>query len=500
MTELFARTHSSKDTMTWRSDSPAIEAASDRPLATIEVAASLALAKHVLFISYVFPPSIEMGARTCAQIARYLPLYGWKPVVLTIDESYIEKRYLKESPTAANEEPFDLVIRTKPLPHAFDLYRWIRSTFSTRLERPLTEATGHSTGKHETTPKQKSGLRLWLLSLLSIPDMYTGWLIPAVLAGWRGIRRTKAEAIFSSGPYWTNHLIAYCLMRLTGLPWVVHYRDPWVVGYFQGAFTTKLEFRIGSWLERMTVERSASVVCVTEEHCEILRTSYPQVPADKFVAIPNGFDGAEWMELDKQIATDAQSQSTVRDKFVITYAGKLYINRSPMPVFRALRTLIDRGEIAPDRVRVDLIGWCETSEGRSIADLITETGLDGCVNLVGLLKHDETLQRLAQSDLLLLLAEALTMQVPGKTFEYLKSGRPTLALTSKGAVANLIRQTCGGWAIDPADDEGVLNVVRQCYRDWSAGRAPRAPDPTIVASYDRRVTTAKLGELLDKQT
>src|SRR5262249_11037901 len=113
MTELFAHTHSSKDTMTWRSDSTAIEAASDKTHATIEAVPSQALAKNVLFISYAFLPSIEMGARTCSQIARYLPLYGWKPVVLTIDESYIEKRYLKHSPTATNEEPFDIVIRTK---------------------------------------------------------------------------------------------------------------------------------------------------------------------------------------------------------------------------------------------------------------------------------------------------------------------------------------------------------------------------------------------------
>ena len=497
MTELFAHTNSSKDTMTWRADSTAIEAASERPVATIEVAPSQALAKNVLFISYAFLPSIEMGARTCSQIARYLPLYGWKPVVLTIDESSIEKRYIKQNPAGSVEEEFDFVIRTKPLPHAFDFYRWIRSAFSKTFEQPPTEATTNATDKNESHSGKKSGIRLWLLSLLSIPDMYTGWLIPALWAGLRGIRRTKAEAIFSSGPYWTNHLIAYCLMRLTGLPWVVHYRDPWISGYTQVSFRSGLEFRIGSWLERMTVERSGSVVCVTEEHCEMLRSAYPGVPADKFVAIPNGYDGAEWKELDKQIASETQSQS---DKFVITYAGKLYINRSPMPVFRALRTLIDRGEIAPDRVRIDLIGWCENSEGKSVSDLITETGLEGCVNLVGLLKHGETLQRLAQSDLLLLLAESLTLQIPGKTFEYLKSGRPTLALTSDGAVANLIRKTCGGWAIDPTDDEGVIRVIRQCYRDWSDGKAPLSPDPKIVASYDRRFTTAKLGELLDNLT
>ena len=54
-----------------------------------------------------------------------------------------------------------------------------------------------------------------------------------------------------------------------------------------------------------------------------------------------------------------------RRKFLIAYAGKFYIERDPQPLFRALRTLIDSGEIEREQVRVDLVGWCETSEGRS---------------------------------------------------------------------------------------------------------------------------------------
>ena len=51
--------------------------------------------RRVLFISYSFPPNMEMGAYTCSQIARYLPLYGWEPVALTVKEKYIDAPYIK---------------------------------------------------------------------------------------------------------------------------------------------------------------------------------------------------------------------------------------------------------------------------------------------------------------------------------------------------------------------------------------------------------------------
>src|SRR5262249_32975394 len=46
--------------------------------------------RRVLVVTYHFPPSLAMGAQTCTQIARYLPLYGWTPTVLTVPEAYGE--------------------------------------------------------------------------------------------------------------------------------------------------------------------------------------------------------------------------------------------------------------------------------------------------------------------------------------------------------------------------------------------------------------------------
>src|SRR5215475_15395100 len=84
--------------------------------------------RRLLFIAFQFAPSLEMGARSCAQIARYLPLHGWSPVVLTAHEKYIEDRFRGSDDEIAELGLPDPVVKTRLLPHPFDFYRWLRST------------------------------------------------------------------------------------------------------------------------------------------------------------------------------------------------------------------------------------------------------------------------------------------------------------------------------------------------------------------------------------
>jgi glycosyltransferase involved in cell wall biosynthesis len=247
----------------------------------------------------------------------------------------------------------------------------------------------------------------------------------------------------------------------------------------------------------MTISRAGAVICVTEEHAALMREAYGQMAASKFAVVMNGFDGLEWRDAIESLTQNALQAAGKPRKFRITYAGNLYTKRNPAPLFRALRALIDHGEMSPDEVGVELIGSCESSEGRGTTDLISESGIERCVEITGRLSHSETLRRLLRSDLLLLLAEELAVQIPGKTFEYLKTGRPILALTSEGAVATLLRRTGGAWIVDPNDQPGVINAVRECYRFWKYDLPGPAPDPLIVESFDRRITTGRIAELLN---
>lgn len=450
-------------------------------------------ARRVLFIARQFAPSLEMGALSCSQIALYLPQHGWSPVVLTTQERYIEECYRRRS-----QEAFDLglpdgIVRTQVLPHPFDFYRWLHSAFR-RKPQDSDDGNGNGANVEVDSPlNEKGSLRRLALSLLSTPDIYTGWIFPALLAGLKARRELKAQQIFSSAPCWTNHLVGLALSSLTGLPWTVHFRDPWVAGNWQTPSST-ISHWLNKRLERLIVTRATAVVSVTEEHSAAFRRTYAHLPAGKFMTVPNGYDNGEW----ENLPTDIPRDETSAGKFLITYTGAFYVQRDPEPVFRALKALIDSGEAAPDQVQIDLIGWCETSEGRSVREMAVNHGLEHCVNILGPRSRQETLRRICQSDLLLLLAEKFVIQIPGKTYEYLRAGRPILALTPEGSLANLLRKVGGGWAVDPADTAGILSALRESFRQWQEGRETRVADPAVVAGFDRRVLAGRLAELFDR--
>ncbi len=438
--------------------------------------------RRVLVITVDFPPSRAMGAQACAQLTRYLPRYGWDPIILTVHDGQIEDRDASAAPVSAGA-----IIRTGVLPHPLTLYR--------RLARRRPSAG--PTGPGDASSNTAGVLRRWALSLLQIPDAYSGWIPPAVIAGSAAIRKHRVDHIFSSSPHSTSHLVGLSLATLSGLSWTAQFRDPWTYPWTQWQQSkplSALSAGIEKALERMVLRRADAVACVTDRHTQWLRQSNPDVPGDKLVTIPNGFDGAEWETLEG----DRRCGPAGADKFVITYAGSLYHRRSPAPLFQALRSLIDAGEVLRERLQVDLIGRCDPTHAAALTDLAAGWGLAGCVTITGPCDRADTLRRVVQADLLLLLAEELTYQIPGKTYEYLRAGRPILALTSEGAVADLLRRTGGAWVVDPGDASGAAAAVREAYRHWRDGRGGPRPDPEVVLAFDRRVLAGRFAELFDR--
>jgi glycosyltransferase involved in cell wall biosynthesis len=434
-----------------------------------------------------FPPSIEMGAQTCWQIARNLPGHGWTPIVLTVGERHIEY----PDPAQAGFEPGLTVVRTGVLPHPVSILRRFR------VGRKASRETMGPAVPPTVSARRPGWLRRTLLASLNIPDTVTGWILPAVAAGRRLARESDVACLFSSGPAWSSHLAGLALARLTGLPWVAHFRDPWSQGSPIPGEARWVD-RINAFLERAVVSRATTVVCVTDRHTNLLRRHYAGCPPEKFVTIPNGYDGTEWEPVEQ--AARVGRATADGQRFVITYAGALYVGRSPLPVLEALRRLGQVGDLSLDRVRLDLVlydGVRQLPDGRDVVDVAREMGLGDSVQVRGPLPRSETLKRLTDSNLLLLLGHNFTVQVPGKLYEYLRSGRPILALVPEGAQTDLLRATGGAWIVDPDDVNSVVEAIRDAYQRWLAGRPGPQADARLVSGFDRRVLVGRLASELD---
>jgi len=440
--------------------------------------------RRLLFISYDFPPCTAPGALSCGEIAAYLPDYGWDPVVLSVKERHYRAVDRRRVPPAS-------VIRTGKVPHPLEITDRLRTRLRGHGENRAATA---GQGNGADAPSFTRAVRDLVLASLGTPDRQTGWIPSAVIAGLRACRQQAIKSLVSSGPCWTNHLVGLLIAQWTRLPWVAHFRDPWShnpVSKDDGSLT----LRSHAALERIVVTRADRVVCVTPRHTRLLQQLYP-VSAEKFVTIPNGYDAAAWKEA---WGGSLGPPKVDRTQFVITYTGSIDEERTPEPVFRAARRLVEDGEIDIERLRFDFVGWCEMVRGRRLEEVVAEHGLGGRVRIESPLMKVETFRRLGQSALLLLLAEGLTLQVPSKAYEYLRVGRPVLALApADGAVADLFATTGGGWVVQPSDGPGIEAALRDAYVGWREGRDLWRPDPETLSRYDRASLAGRLAEVLDR--
>lgn len=332
---------------------------------------------------------------------------------------------------------------------------------------------------------------------LAFPDRYWPWIRSAVRKGAELIRAGRVDAIYSTYPMATAHLIGLRLHSRFKLPWVIDFRDPWI----EDSMPPIRRWTEGI-LERRIVTRAGRVICNTPAMRRYLLKRYADLPAERFVTIPNGYDEKDFVGLEAESI----------EKFEILYPGAIDgANRDPLPFLAAVRLALERGWIPRHDVQVTLLGCGPYADSAVFRAGLQASGVADIVSVSrARLPYRRALQRMAGADVLLALSEPVGssavarrnrtwtyMQVPAKTYEYLRTGRPILALMSGGAVAELLEKTRDIHTIAPDDTEAVADALRGFYRNRDPLPPRLPPPPPIVDEYSREQLTAALAAELD---
>jgi hypothetical protein len=106
---------------------------------------------------------------------------------------------------------------------------------------------------------------------------------------------------------------------------------------------------------------------------------------------------------------------------------------------------------------------------------------------------------MAQAAVLLLLqASADTRSlIPAKTFEYLRIGRPILALTLEGATADLLKGMEHCLVIEPNDIASLRKSVLSLFEVWLKGEI-RLQGGGASRQFERENLTDQLAGILDR--
>ena len=186
---------------------------------------------------------------------------------------------------------------------------------------------------------------------------------------------------------------------------------------------------------------------------------------------------------------------------LVVHAGTLNAEfRDPRPVFAAVREAAAAGELDPGRLRFRFLGGGGYGESADVAVAVANAGLTGRVEFLARVPYEAALRELAAADVLLLLqASADTVDlVPAKLFEYLRAGRPVLAVVRPGASSEVLEEVEGGWAVDPRDGRGLREAVVAAYRAWRArGLSALAARRERLEGFTRERLTAELARHLN---
>jgi glycosyltransferase involved in cell wall biosynthesis len=329
----------------------------------------------------------------------------------------------------------------------------------------------------------------WLTRLLITPDSRIGWLTPAVARGLREIRRRRPRVIYSTSPCMTAHLIALVLHKLTRVPWVADFRDPWRDNPFRDLRYPSLNL-IDARLERVVLRAADHVVCTTPTLRDLLARRIPEV-ASKCSTISNGFDACRF-------ADGVAKRTFPADHVVLTHCGDFYGPRRPDAWLAAIAKILASEPRLRDKFHLLLIGG-EWHDERSLKSLAHASGLADCVAVLGRRDHREAIALMKGSDALLLAGQGGpggSLQVPNKLYEYLALKRPIIAAVHPDNPAIEVLRDAHAEAIitAPDDADALANAIRQV-----ATRQPIdvAQPWSGVAHFERARRAEQLAEVFE---
>lgn len=429
--------------------------------------------KRVLIITYYWPPSGGSGVQRWLKMSKYLPENGWQPVIYTAEgaEYPVEDASLERDVTPEAE-----VIR-RPIVEPYNFYKkFLGIKKGEKVKAGFINEGAKKSG-------WKESLSVWLRGNLFIPDARCWWIKPSVRYLSKYLKDHPVDAIVSTGPPHSMHLIAKALHGKFNIPWVADFRDPWTdVFYFDSLKLTKCSVKKHKKLENQVITEADKVVTVSWHGASDMKA----LGATNVDVITNGYD-EECAQNCNQIVDNKQ--------FTVSYTGVLLPNES-FVIWDAFKEVCDENVEFAKLLKINLIGHIDTS----VREYISAKGLNAKVNNIEYMQHSQVLEYQRKSDLLLLLiprAKKAECIMTGKLFEYLAAGRPVLAVgPADGDAAKILSETDCGATADYDDKSKMKSIIIDYYNKCIDNQRIKI-NKNEVEKYSRRNLAKEYATILD---
>jgi hypothetical protein len=428
--------------------------------------------KTVALIAYHFPPLGGAGVQRSLKFARYLPEFGYRPLVIT-GPGAAGGRWTPADESLLAELPEARIVRVPgPEPQADGRWRG-------RADRWLQCATAWD--------------RWWISG--------AGELVRRHAAG--------ADVVLASMSPFQSAAAAQAAAA-AGRPWVADLRDPWALDEMT-VYPTGLHRREAMQRMGRDLASAGAIVVNTREAARALCAAFPQLTGRPVRAIPNGFDPADF---------SGPEPARTGERFRIVHAGYLHtalgraerggprrllggsiagvdiLARSHVHLMAALERIAADHPAVAATIELHLAGVLSHADREAIGDSVAV-----CEH--GYLEHSQSVELMRSADLLFLPMHDVAWGrratiVPGKTYEYLASGRPILAAVPDGDARDLLARAPQASLCRPTDAAAMEEIIRCEAAAWRcSGPAPTTVLPALLAGFERRHLAGELAATLD---
>lgn len=425
--------------------------------------------KRVLIITYYWPPSGGAGVQRWLKFSKFLPEFGWEPVILTVDPAKATYPVLDES--LQHELRNDIkVIRTNST-EWFSFYKKVSKTNKVPY-------AGFANESDKISLKQKAAR--FFRGNFFLPDPRKGWNKHAIRAAKSIIKDTEIDCIVTTGPPHSTQLIGQKLSKKYNIPWIADFRDPWTDIYYYRQFYPTLPARKINLNFEKRVLKEADLILTVSQGFKKIFVNKGYFKPEKVKIIPNGFD-----EQDFQKTPEPKG-----NPFTITYVGTL---SDIYPIEILIEALL---ELLGDSLNIKLqfIGSVSNNQRQKLSKIPKEN-----IEFIEYVEHKTAIKYMGESNLLLLVIPEHSSGegiLPGKIFEYMASERKVLGIGPlDGDSATILKETDTGVMVSFKDVKGIKQVLNQFYND--SQKSESIKKETKYLKYSRKNLTEELANCMN---
>ena len=429
--------------------------------------------KRVLIITYYWPPSGGSGVQRWLKMSKYLPENGWRPVIYTPEnpESPVE------DPSLLHDVSPEAEVIKRKIVEPYSIYKKLLG-----IKEEQKVKVGFI---NEGDRKQgwKENLSLWVRGNLFIPDARCWWVKPSVRFLKKYLKEHPVDAIISTGPPHSMHLIALKLHKALNIPWIADFRDPWTeIDFYQDLHLSRWADRKHHRLERQVLTQADKVVTIGWDAAKGLEA----LGAHSVQTITNGFDN--------EIASSTPVAAS--EKFTLSHIGALGASRNAIHFWEAIGNLVKNDSQFRNDLSIKLIGQVDVSA----IETIRANGIMGNTELITYIPHEEINKMQMESQVLLLFINNTPNAkgiLTGKLFEYLSSGRPILCIGPEdGDAAHLISEAKAGVTVDFEDKGKIKAIIKELYDAYKSGTLKGCQNEAIE-KYSRKALAGEFAEMMN---